>query len=281
MKISIVLRIILVTIFCLFCLPDIRAGNAQSPFFKVLVVASPHPDHGKMIRQAKPFLEELGEESNFSIDFSLDPAQINDTNLSRYQVFIQLHLASFEMSYQQQAALQKFIEQGKGWVGIHAAGLTGKQFIDSSTIYWQWYQDFFGGVVYSPHPAFQRGTVVVEDQAHPVTKNLPKSFSVWDEWYEFDKSPRQNVHVLATADETTFKQVIPMGDHPIIWTSEKYDRMVYIGIGHDTSVCTNPDYRILMRNAILWVARPKFRAIVLSENSGQHKPFTDAARMFM
>jgi len=43
-----------------------------------------------------------------------------------------------------------------------------------------------------------------------------------------------------------------MGDHPIIWTNEKYRRMIYIGIGHDPSVFTNQSYVILLRDAILW-----------------------------
>ena len=75
-----------------------------------------------------------------------------------------------------------------------------------------------------------------------------------DEWYEFDKSPRPDVHVLATADESSYKQNKPMGDHPIIWTNEKFDRMIYIGVGHDASVCANAAYAILIRDAILWAA---------------------------
>jgi type 1 glutamine amidotransferase len=85
-------------------------------------------------------------------------------------------------------------------------------------------------------------------------RNLPERFEVADEWYEFNKSPRSNVHVLATADESTYKQNKPMGDHPIIWTNEHYHRVVYIGIGHDASLCTDPNYVMLVKNAILWAA---------------------------
>ena len=222
------------------------------PLFKVLVLASRAKDHVKMIAAAQPYLEKMADSAHFALEFTDDTSRINDDTLAGYQVFVMLHLAPFDMSQRQQDALQKFVEQGKGWVGIHAAGLTGKEFLAPGSRYWQWFEDFMGGIVYSPHPAYQHGTVIVEDHEHPVTKNLPQTFDVSDEWYEFNKSPRGNVRVLASADESTYKQNKPMGDHPIIWTNERYRRMIYIGVGHDPSVFTNDSYTTLLRNAILW-----------------------------
>jgi hypothetical protein len=94
------------------------------------------------------------------------------------------------------------------------------------------------------------------------------------------------VHVLATADETSYEQEVPMGDHPIIWINPHYDRAVYIGIGHDTTACTDPNFTILMRDAILWAASavkiksgsiPDFKALVLTECGGQHEGFVVGA----
>jgi type 1 glutamine amidotransferase len=232
------------------------ATFSQPAHFRVLVLASKDRDHAKMIARAEPLLETLGRENGFSVDLSKDVGVLTDSNLARYQVLVQLQQAPFELSSSQQAAFQRFIDAGKGWVGIHAAGLTGRQFIDSSTAYWQWFEDFFGGVVYSPHPALQSGTIRVEDHAHPATRNLPDSFTITDEWYEFDHSPRPNVRVLAAADESTYKQTIPMGDHPIVWTNEKYARMIYIGPGHDPSAFDNQAFVVLLRDAILWAASP-------------------------
>lgn len=231
-------------------------ANAQKSNFKVLVVASLAKDHWKSISVGKEFFEKLGAENDFSVDFTTDTSTINDANLTNYKVFVMFHLAPFDMSASQQAALQKFIEQGNGWVGIHAAGLTGTQFIGPTkkAPYWQWFETFLGGVVYSPHPAFQDGLVVVEDHKHPATRNLPEKFWLADEWYEYDKSPRGNVRVLATADESTYKQNKPMGDHPIVWTNENFRRMIYICIGHSPTALTNPSYVILVRDAILWAA---------------------------
>lgn len=229
----------------------------RPPAFRALVILSRAADHMKMMNASRPFLERMAKENNFVVDITDDTSRINDANLASYQIVIQLQQAPFDFSDAQQEALQRFITQGKGWVGIHAAGLTGKTFISPSRRYWQWFEEFMGSVVYSPHPAFQKGTVIIEDRKHPATKNLPQKFEVSDEWYEFDKSPRPNVHVLATADESTYKQNKPMGDHPIIWTNPKFRRMIYIGIGHDASLCSDENYFKLVRDAVVWAAEGK------------------------
>lgn len=237
----------------LFLLVLCQAGaDAQS--FRVLVVASRAHDHLKMIAAARPFFEQMAAENDFALDFTDDTSLVNPANLSRYQVFVMLHLAPFDMSYAQQEALQHFVEKGGGWVGIHAAGLTGKEFLAKNTRYWQWFEDFMGGITYSPHPAYQHATLVVEDRNHPATRHLPARMDIPDEWYEFDKSPRSSVHVLATVDESTYHQNKPMGDHPIIWTNERYRRMIYIGPGHSPELLADHNYANLLRDAILWAA---------------------------
>jgi type 1 glutamine amidotransferase len=274
-----------------------RGALAEAPpsALRVLVVGSTDPNHSPMVEKAKALFESIAGETGVQLDLTQNGTALTDENLSRYDVVVQLHLAPFDLSTEQQDALQRFILRGKGWVGVHAAGLTGTQFVKSGG-YWQWFEDFLGGVVYSPHPALQKGSVVIEDRIHPVTRNLPERFEVVDEWYEFDKSPRPNVHVLGRADESSYHQNKPMGDHPILWTNPKFDRMVYIGIGHDVSMCTDPNFRVLLRDAILWAGRPKaasdrsarsesaaprFRALVLAEKVPPHASFVDAATTWL
>src|SRR5579871_716893 len=144
--------------------------------FKALIVASKAKDHLQMSASARPFFARMAAENRFEVDFTDDTETINEENLRRYQVFVMLHLAPFDMTSPQQQALQGFIESGRGWVGIHAAGLAGKQFVGSGAPYWQWFEDFLGGVTYSPHPAYQKGTLLIEDRAHPATRNLPTHF---------------------------------------------------------------------------------------------------------
>jgi type 1 glutamine amidotransferase len=265
------------------------AGTPHPPAFHVLVVTSSPADHyhSPMIEKSRAMWDTLAREGRFGLDLSRDAAVLTDENLARYDVVVQLDLAPFDMSAAQQAALQRFVESGRGWVGIHAAGLTGDQFLDKKNPgpYWKWFETLMGGVVYSPHPPLQKGTVAVEDRTHPITRHLPARFTVPDEWYEYDKSPRLNVHVLATADESTYTPRKPMGDHPIIWTNPAFERAVYIGIGHDASLCADKNFRTLVRDAVLWAgapqsaaAAPRFRGLVLAEkDSVHHKAFVEAA----
>ena len=60
-----------------------------------------------MIARAEPFLARLAAENHFALDFTKDAGQINEANLARYQVFVQLQLAPFNMSGEQQQALQR------------------------------------------------------------------------------------------------------------------------------------------------------------------------------
>src|ERR1700722_12179267 len=132
--------------------------------FRVLVVVSKAKDHQGSIQAAKPFFQQLAKDNDLAIDFTDDAEKINDQNLKRYKVFVMFHLAPFDMTYSEQAALQRFIENGNGWVGVHAAGLTGRQFLVGDMIYWRWFEDFLGGATYLPHPYYQKGTLVIEDR---------------------------------------------------------------------------------------------------------------------
>lgn len=278
MKTNLLLRLIKTLFLSALIITACGYVSAQKPLFRVLAVASADPDHDPMIIKSKAFLEKIASENNFEVLVTRDASLINDTNLADYQVFIQLHLAPFDMTQPQQAALQKFIESGKGWIGVHAAGLTGTQFKGTDVPYWMWFEHLMGDIIYSPHPAKQTGTILVEDRNHPITKDLPSSFRFYDEWYEFNRSPRDKVRVLATADESSYKPEIPMGDHPMIWINENFRRAVYIGIGHDTTACTDENFTKLMRNSILWAAAPpEYKVLVLTERGGQHESFARAA----
>lgn len=226
---------------------------AQTPF-KVFMIASPNSDHIVSSMAAKAAMIKMGAENNFTVDFTTDTSVINDATLSKYQVFFQMHLAPFEFSLSAQKALEKFVGQKKGWVGVHAAGLVQPDWQPANVPYWKWYEDFFGGVKYMTHPALQTGTLKIEDRTHPATLRMPASFQAKDEWYEFSGSPRANVRVLASADEKTYNQVKPMGDHPLVWTNEKFARMIYIGVGHDSSDWTNANYVNMVHDAVLWAA---------------------------
>ena len=90
--------------------------------------------------------------------------------------------------------------------------------------------------------------VKTEDAKHPCMKNLPAGFTIHkEEWYTWDKNPRNSVHVLASVNESSYVpgSTIKMGDHPVVWTNEHVRaRNIYIFMGHGPDLLENkiPDF---------------------------------------
>jgi type 1 glutamine amidotransferase len=117
-----------------------------------------------------------------------------------------------------------------------------------------------GGIRYTRYiPTFVSGRVTVEDASHPVMKNVGKSFEIEnEEWYTYNTSPRPNVRVLASVDESTYTPDtnIKMGDHPVIWSNEHVKaRNVYIFMGHHPELFEHQAFTTIFHNAILWAAQ--------------------------
>ena len=148
----------------------------------------------------------------------------------------------------QQAAFERYIEAGHGYVGVHSA---------SDTEYdWAWYGGLVGAY-FRDHPGvagvnqqFQTATINVEDTKSEATKRLPARWTREDEWYNFRTNPRDSVHVLMSMDESTYDPrgysqpggSPPMGDHPIAWC-HTYDggRAFYTALGHKGEYWNEPD----------------------------------------
>ena len=58
------------------------------PYFQVLAVASDAADHAEIIDAAFPFFQQMAEENNFTVHVTRDADEINDENLTHYQVFV-------------------------------------------------------------------------------------------------------------------------------------------------------------------------------------------------
>jgi type 1 glutamine amidotransferase len=184
--------------------------------------------------------------------------RINEAFLSKYQLIIQLDYVPYAWKPEALAAFEKYIDEGKGgWVGFHHATLLGE--FDGYKI-WPWFSDFMGGIRYKNYIGdFAAATVKVENSKHPIMKGVPASFPVQkEEWYIYDKSPRPNVEVIASVDESTYKpdSKVKMGDHPVIWSNpDKKAKNVYIFMGHSPVLFESDVYKTIFKNAILWAAQ--------------------------
>jgi uncharacterized protein len=238
----------------------VNSAPAQQvhPKFKVVAIAEKGGIHEPFVDAAKVWLAHQGEAEGFTVDYIEDTDKIDDAFLSHYQLFIQLNFPPYGWTPTAMAAFQKYIEEGRGgWIGFHHATLLGE--FDGYPM-WPWFSNFMGGIRFTKYiPTFATGTVTVEAPDHPVMKDVPGKFTIEnEEWYTYDKSPRPNVHVLASVDENTYAPASPikMGDHPVVWSNEHMKaRNVYIFMGHHGELFQNSAFTTMFNNAILWAAK--------------------------
>lgn len=231
--------------------------GANTKPFKVLVLTERGGQHESFAAESFKWLDKFSKENNFEYTEIHNTKPINEEYLSQYQVVIQLDYPPYTWTKEAESAFIKYIEEGKGgWVGFHHATLLGE--FDGYPL-WKWFLDFMGGIRFKNYIApLASATIYVEDKKHPVMKGVHDSFLIPnDEWYTFDKSPRENVHVLANVDESSYQphSDIKMGDHPAIWTNLKVKaRNVYFLMGHANSLYASEDFKTMFANAILWAA---------------------------
>lgn len=233
-------------------------AQTKAPKFRVIALYENGGHHIEYSKAARIWLDKLALDNNFVIDYIQNTDQIDDEFLSHYQLFIQLDYAPYAWKEKAAAAFEKYITEGRGgWIGFHHATLIGE--FDGYPM-WNWFHDFMGGIRWKDYIAtFAKATVKIEDQHHPVMKGIPSSFPVQqEEWYTYDRSPRPNVQVLATVDESTYEpdsKVKMNGDHPVVWTNPHYKaRNIYIFMGHSPVLFQDKNYTRLFSNAIFWAS---------------------------
>jgi type 1 glutamine amidotransferase len=192
-------------------------------------------------------IRELGEQHGFAVRHTEDAGHFDDGTLARYAAVIFLSTTGDVLDEEQQRAFERYIRNGGAFVGIHAAADTEYD--------WPWY----GGLVgarFDSHPEIQPAFVDVVDRAHPATGMLPARWERTDEWYNYQRNPRGDVHVLMTLDETTYDGGKHGDDHPIAWC-HRYDggRAFYTGGGHTAESYSEPLFRQHVLGGIRWAIR--------------------------
>jgi len=99
-----------------------------------------------------------------------------------------------------------------------------------------------------------RSTLRIKSTRRPTT--CPPAGEVYDEWYDYSKSPRGEVHVLATLDETSYDGAAMENgreDHPISW-AQVYQggRVWYTGRGHTHESFDEDAFIDHVLGGILW-----------------------------
>ena len=217
-----------------FLLISILGTSLYSQTLNVLVFSKTEGFRHNSIPYGISAIEELGQQHDFGVDASEDASTFTFENLQQYDAIIFLSTTGDVLNRNQQDAFERYIRNGGGFVGIHAA---------SDTEYnWPWYGELVGAY-FDSHPAIQTATIEVADRIHPSTTHLPEYWERTDEWYNYNENPRGRVHVLATLDESSYSGGNMGYDHPIAWMHE-FDggRSWYTGGGHTQDSYSEPDF---------------------------------------
>lgn len=226
---------VLITCFYFSC------SNKRSETPKVLVFSLTKGFHHESIPDGIAAIQKLGQENNFDVDTTTNADMFVDSVLKNYSAVIFLSTTGDLLNYRQRAGLERYIQAGGGYVGIHAAA--------DANYDWGWYGRLVGGYFYD-HPGIhdsfpnvQPGVLNVVDQSFIATKHLPKQWKRTDEFYSYKKLDSANLHVLITIDENSYHGGKRMGYHPMAWYHE-FDggRAFYTELGHTKESYTEPDY---------------------------------------
>jgi len=199
--------------------------------------SSKHHDSEKL---ADIFSKEFFKDG-LNITYSVNPDDLNETNLDKYDGLI-VYANYDSITSPQEKALLNYVKSGKGFIPLHSASycfrnspevveMTGGQF---KTHKW----DSFPAVIMKPE--------------HPVMKGV-NAFTTTDETYVHDKISK-NIEVLTERVE---------GDHhePYTWIRNfGKGRVFYTAYGHDEHTFNNPDFLHLVKNGIIWAVGEKAQA---------------------
>lgn len=235
--------------------PDDYPGNyARAPRFKALIYYSDtaEPAHVEFANQAIDFFRGLTVGDGYILETTTSLAGYPYEKLKEFDVMIVINAAPQDKA--EREAYEKYMENGGGWVGFHAAGYS-----DQSTG-WPWFNKFLGAGTFlcnswPPQPAL----LDVEITNHPVTKNLPVQFVAPScEWYMWNDpvGGKDNIDVLLSVSPKNFpmglKDVVSSGEWPVVWTNRDY-RMIYLNIGHGDVEFTDATQNLLVVNALRWI----------------------------
>src|SRR5690606_10787686 len=168
-------------------------------------------------------IQKLGAEHDFLVDTTSNSDWFTDDSLTNYSAVVFLSTTGDLLKHYQEAAFERYIQSGGGYVGVHGAA--------DAEYDWGWYGRLVGGYFVS-HPDQQDAVLKKTDVSHPSVKHLPEEWKRWDEWYNF-KKVNPDTKVILTIDESSYKGGTQGDHHPMAWFHE-YDggRAFYTALGH-------------------------------------------------
>ncbi|WP_299800046.1 ThuA domain-containing protein [uncultured Maribacter sp.] len=200
-------------------------GNKREGEPKVLVFSKTMGFKHGSIPAGIAAIQKLGTENGFAVDTTKNADLFTDENLKQYSTIIFLSTTGNVLDQYQEAAFERYIQAGGGYVGVHAAADTEYD--------WGWYNDLAGAQFLSHPKGMPTADFIIKDKNFKATQFF--NDSVWtrkDELYNY-KNINPDINVLMTLDESTYEGGANGDFHPIAWYHD-FDggRAFYTGGGH-------------------------------------------------
>lgn len=210
---------------------------------KILVLSG--PNHG-FDKSAAVIGDFLAQQATMQVTVSDDKALLTAPQLNEYDVCVfgtgftrgtRLDDGTIkrepDLTPDQEAGLFRFVESGKGLVGIHGtAWWIGGRAVDLIGGHANW------------HPPGLTFTVNIEDATHPITAGV-SDFAVEDEIYISAYEP--TLHILASAQWHGRA-------HPMAWVKRfGQGRVFYTALGHTADTFRQPAMQQLVTQGVRWV----------------------------
>jgi type 1 glutamine amidotransferase len=233
------------------------SATAQKQF-KALLITTTNGWRHESVHAGVLAIQQLGIRNLFDVVYFDNPNSIIDKNLQQYQVLIFLNTTGNIFDTAQQKVIERFIQSGKGYVGIHSA---------SDTEYdWEWYTKLVGRM-FKIHPAIQTAKLKVIDPKFPGLQGFADGRLWTEEWYEFGPEKTPGLNYVLGVDESTYNAKVDWGRvkgegmgqlHPLAWY-HNYDggRSFYTALGHVPTNFNEPAFLNHLYAGILWAATGK------------------------
>ncbi|MBN9296339.1 MAG: ThuA domain-containing protein [Filimonas sp.] len=220
------------------------AGKAQVKSNRILVFSKTEGGYRHAsIAAGKMMFLRFGEKYKLQIDTTEDASHFNDKELKQYSAIVFLSTRGNVFDSAQQEAFVRYIHSGGGIVGIHAATTTEYD--------WPWFNKLIGAY-FDGHPVPQMAHYTVIDKNFPATKNLPDTFSMKDEIYNF-KSVQDSLRYLITVDERSYTGGKMGTFHPIAWYNLfEHGRVFYTALGHFDAAYEDPLFTEMILQGLYW-----------------------------
>ena len=241
---------------------------------RVLVVGQAKGFEHDSISAAMVAVYELGQQSGLwdatlRTDTELVTKSKLDRNAKNLATFDAIVFASttgeLEMSQEQKQDLLSFVhDDGKGFVGIHAALDTFHNWPEYGEMIGGWFDQHPWGTFDAP--------IVNEAPDFPATRHFPRTFIKHDEIYQPSSEwSREKCNVLLSLDASKLDLANPRvhrkdHDFAVAWAkSYGKGRVFYSTLGHTTESWQDPDIRTMYFEAIKW-------ALGLSDGTTESHP---------